>query len=486
MRPCDADISRCSCCWKCNKYLLVALGLEVRPATPVEAGVDINVPGERLLATPLGRTSDGDVEVGLGRGELLGEEAAVSTETLALLLEVSSLELNAATLVHAEHGEPHANDAVLAVDLVLLLGVGGAEGRIERTGESSLTHAEWLLVVELVAARLGLAARRRSRRVVGSLVVTVGADNDNLESILALTDVGSRLLLDILSPESALEAGNGVRLVARALARVPLGVTLDVKVETSAGGGRVTLGGASSSVVAGKLVVSEVTAALNGGAEVYERRLVTGRSLSGGSQLVVNLVLLESIGSVGSGWWAVGVGLSSTWVIRVDETTVGADLDLSSACGVCGESVGVGPVNRGARRWCKVGRRRVGGRRSGGSRSRGNGRSRSRLVVLSLVPVPPEGRVTSLKLGTDAPLCLLGSSNASGSSSGGVLSLSLVVSALSSDTSLWALSNVVGQGVELVDIESLRRWRSGYEGSSPKEEGVTHIERLDGKVAKVV
>jgi len=81
---------------------------------------------------------------------------------------------------------------------------------------------------------------------------------------------------------------------------------------------------------------------------------------------------------------------------------------------------------------------------------------------------------------------LLGSSNASGSSSGGVLSLSLVVSALSSDTSLWALSDVVGQGVELVDIESLRRWRSGYEGSSPKEEGVTHIERLDGKVAKVV
>ena len=158
MRPCDADISRCSCCWKCNKYLLVALGLEVRPATPVEAGVDVNVPGERLLATPLGRTSDGDVEVGLGRGELLGEEAAVGTETLALLLEVSSLELNAATLVHAEHGEPHANDAVLAVDLVLLLGVGGAEGRIERTGESSLTHAEWLLVVELVAARLGLAA----------------------------------------------------------------------------------------------------------------------------------------------------------------------------------------------------------------------------------------------------------------------------------------------------------------------------------------
>ena len=203
---------------------------------------------------------------------------------------------------------------------------------------------------------------------------------------------------------------------------------------------------------------------------------------------MVNLVLLEGIGSVGSSWWAVGVGLSSTWVIRVDETTVGADLDLSSTCGVCGESVGVGPVNRGARRWCKVGRGRVGGRRSSGSRSRsrGRGRSRSRVVVLSLVPVPPEGRVTSLKLGTDAPLCLLSSSGASGSSSGGVLSLSLVVSVLSSDTSLWALSNVVGQGVELVDIESLRRRRSGYEGSSPKEERVTHIERLDGKVAKVV
>lgn len=175
VRPCDADISRC-CCRKSSERLLVALVLEVRPATPVEAGVDIDVPGEGLLAAPLGGTTDADVEVGLGGKELLGEETAVGTETLAVLLEVSSLELDAATLVHAEHGEPCANDAVLAVDLVLLLGVGSAERRIERTGESSLTHAVGLLVVELVAARLGLAARRRSRRVVGTLVVTIGTD----------------------------------------------------------------------------------------------------------------------------------------------------------------------------------------------------------------------------------------------------------------------------------------------------------------------
>lgn len=179
MRPCDADISRC-CCRKNCRRLLVTLVLEVRPATPVEAGVDIDVPGEGLLASPLGGTTDADVEVGLGGKELLGEETAVGTETLAVLLKVSSLELDAATLVHAEHGEPCANDAVLAVDLVLLLGVGGAERRIERTGESGLTHAVGLLVVELVAARLGLAARRRSRRVVGTLVVAVAADNHYL------------------------------------------------------------------------------------------------------------------------------------------------------------------------------------------------------------------------------------------------------------------------------------------------------------------
>ena len=314
----------------------------------------------------------------------------------------------------------------------------------------------------------------------------VGRVKTYFKAILALTDVGSRLLLDILSPESALEAGNRVGLVARALARVPLGVTLNVEVETSAGGGRVTLGSASSSVVAGKLVVSEVTAALNGSAEVNERRGVARWRLSTSSQLVVDLVLLESIGSVGGSRWAVSVGLSSTWVIGVDESAVGADLDLSSTGWVGSESVGVGPVNRAARRRCKVGRGWVGRGCGGGGRSRSLGRSRSRSRVVLLVPVPPESRVACLKLGTSGPLCLLSSSSASSGSGGDILSLGLVVGYFFNETSLGALSEVVGHGIELVDIECLRGRRCGHEGSSPEEERVTHIERSERRVAKVV
>jgi len=229
-------------------------------AAPVEAGVDINVKGEGLLASP---STGVDLEIGLRGDKLLGEETAVGAETNTILLEVRSLELDATTLVHAEHGKEGADDATLAVDRVLLLGIGGAERRVERTGEGALTHAVWLLVVELVAARLGLAARRRSRRSVGLLVVSVGADNDYLEAVLVLAVVGSRRLGNILTPESALEAGNRVGLCARALARVPLGITLNEEVETSAGGGALALGSAGGSVVAGKLVVSKVTTARN-------------------------------------------------------------------------------------------------------------------------------------------------------------------------------------------------------------------------------
>jgi hypothetical protein len=86
--------------------------------TPVEVGAGINVPGIRLLAAPLGATA-ADVKGGLGWGELLGEEAAVGTETVTLLLEVGSLELNAATLGHAEQTQDSAEDTVLAVGSVL-------------------------------------------------------------------------------------------------------------------------------------------------------------------------------------------------------------------------------------------------------------------------------------------------------------------------------------------------------------------------------
>jgi hypothetical protein len=99
--------------------------------TPVEAGVNINFVGEGLLAAPVGGSANGDVESGLSRSELVGEKTAVSTKALAGLLEVRSLELDAATLVEAPHAQPSTPSALDAVDLVLLLGEGSAKRRIE-------------------------------------------------------------------------------------------------------------------------------------------------------------------------------------------------------------------------------------------------------------------------------------------------------------------------------------------------------------------
>jgi hypothetical protein len=128
--------------------------------TPVEAGVDINVVGEGLLATPLGRAtnSDRDVKVRLSRGELLGEETAVGSETVALLLEVCRLELDTAASAETEHVHPRSKNSELLVGGVLCKRVCCAKRRIEGTREGLLAHAVGLLVVELVSAALGLRA----------------------------------------------------------------------------------------------------------------------------------------------------------------------------------------------------------------------------------------------------------------------------------------------------------------------------------------
>lgn len=345
-------------------------------AAPVEVGVDINVEDEGLLAAPLLLGVDADVEVGLGGGELPGVETAVGTETDAVLLKVGSLELDAAALAVAEEGHPLSEPALLPVGLVLLLGVGGAEGRVEGSGDGGLTDAVGLLVDQVLAARLGLAARRRSRGNVVLLVVSVGSDNDDLETGLILAVVGGRLLGNILTPESALEAGDRVSLLARALFRVPLGVALNEDVEASAGLGRLALLGAGKRVVAGEFEVSKVSAAGDGGAQVGERLVPAGRSLGRGGHLVVNIVVLESIDGVRDGGRSVRVGLSSARVERVDESTVGADLDLSSTGWVSSEGPGVDPVDWGARGGSKIGRRLAGSRQSI-ARSRRLGGSRA-------------------------------------------------------------------------------------------------------------
>jgi hypothetical protein len=110
----------------------------------------------------------------------------VGSETVTFLLEVSGLELDTATGAETEHGHPGGDEAGLAVLSVLGDRICGAKGGVEGTREGLLADAVRLLVVKLVSARLGLRARRKRGRVVGLLVVTVGADNDNIESALVL------------------------------------------------------------------------------------------------------------------------------------------------------------------------------------------------------------------------------------------------------------------------------------------------------------
>jgi hypothetical protein len=113
----------------------------------------------------------------------------VGTEAMAILLEISSLELDAATLVEAKERQDEAENTELAVDIVLLLCVCGAERGVEGAGESLLAHAVRLLVVQLAAAVLGLAAAGWVGRSVGALVVAVGGGDDDAEAALVLAIV---------------------------------------------------------------------------------------------------------------------------------------------------------------------------------------------------------------------------------------------------------------------------------------------------------
>jgi hypothetical protein len=479
--------------------LLGTLGL-LPAESPVEAGVDIDVPSVGLLAAPCGGTTNRDVKSSLARSELLAEETAVGTETLARLLEVSSLELDAAALVQAEQGEESTNEAELAVDFVLLLGVSSAERRIIGTGESLLAHAVTVLVVELGATVLGLAAAGRSRRSVGLLVVTVGTGNDNLEAVTALSCVGSCFLGNLLSPERALVVDSGRRLFARALVRVPLRVTFNVDVEASASLGAVAELTAGSGVVAVEGRVRDV--AVTGGStlEVDERLLVGRRSAGTGGELSISCVVQKSSDGIIDRGNTLARRLRSAWVVGVDEAAVCADLNIGSASGVRGESVGVDPVNGSAgrgnqtissrRSLCALcsGRSRCNGSGSS-SRSRGGDRLGSRVcvvllglsrlcvVLLGLGPRPPEGASLELFV-VDAPLGSLSGSSTCGGGSSSSLSGALDVSSLLSRAN--TDRRALGEGsrsIKTVGVESLGSWVGSDEGSSPENDGVTHSER---------
>jgi hypothetical protein len=448
------------------------LGLPA-PAAPVEAGVDIDVPGVSLLAAPAGVSTDADVESGLGRGELLGEETAVGSVSDARLLKVGGLELGASTLVHAEHGKEHAEEARLLVDSVLGLSVGSAERGVERTGESLLAHAVARLVNELAATVGGLAAVRRRRRRVCALVVTVGASDDNLVAIAVLTTVGSSVLGDVLSPDAALVVDKSLRIVARALLGVPGRVALNVDVEASAGLGVVAELGAGVDVVAAEELVGKVTGASGGTLEVHERLLVAGRGLSVLGLVLVILVGQERLGGVGDLGVASDLGLRSAGVERVDEAAVGANLDGGCAGRVRGESIGVGPVDGSAAGRgsgvASAGRGRSGGNRA--SRSWGNSGSRS-LSRGCILEVPPKGALL------EAPLGCLSRGNTSGSSSSLSLSSSLLVSSdrAGTNTDGRALGKDGGGSVQCLRVEGLGGRRGSDKSDSSKNDRVTHSE----------
>jgi hypothetical protein len=448
------------------------LGL-LAPAAPVEAGVDIDVPGVSLLAAPAGVSTDADVESGLGRGELLGEETAVGSVSDARLLKVGGLELGASTLVHAEHGKEHAEEARLLVDSVLGLSVGSAERGVERTGESLLAHAVARLVNELAATVGGLAAVRRRRRRVCALVVTVGASDDNLVAIAVLTTVGSSVLGDVLSPDAALVVDKSLRIVARALLGVPGRVALNVDVEASAGLGVVAELGAGVDVVAAEELVGKVTGASGGTLEVHERLLVASRSLSILGLVLVVLVGNERLGSVGDLGVVSDLGLRSAGVERVDEAAVSANLDVGGASRVSGESPGVGPVD-GSAAGRGGGVASVGCGRSGGDwASRSWGNSWSRRLRGCLLEAPwPKGALF------EAPLDCLCRGNTSGGSSSHGLSSSLLVGSdrAGTNTDGRALSKDGGSSIQCLRVEGLRGRRGSDKSDSSENDGVTHSE----------
>jgi len=348
------------------------------------------------------------------------------------------------------------------------------------------------VIVDLVAAVLGLAAGRNSGRSVGALVVTVGSSDNNLEIIAALASVSGSLLGNLLSPDGALVVDNGGRVRARALVRVPLRVTLDVDVETSAGLAIVAELGAGIDIVAIESLVGDVATTGGSTLKVDEGLLVAGRSLGPNSKVLVLRVVQETLGSVILGRSASTLGLRSTWVIRVDETAVGADLDGSGASCDRGKSVGVGPAHWGAGRGndtissgrglsslaCRRCDDRVTsticGCRLGRLRRR---RLRSRRLGL-LGPCPSKSAgFKVLLVNASLHLSSLGGSNACSGSGSGRLCRALDVGSLLSRTNTngRALGGST-DGVKRSRIECLRGRAGGDEGSSPENNCVTHSE----------
>lgn len=283
---------------------------------------------------------------------LLGEELAVCTLGDTVLGQHESVEEVALAGVVTEEAQDSADDASLDVDSILGRGVGGADVDIEDTLEHLLGNAGLGVIVDTRAlGRLGPAAGSSRSGGVG-LLVTVGAGNDNAESTASLTGVHSSGRLDTRSPEGTLVVGDGRDIFASAgaLVGVERGITLDVQVEGSAETSGITLGSATSNIVACKSVQTHVAVGVDRRIQVLEGLSIAGGSNSVLSKLVVDSIGLERSGSVRGGLGSVSIRLGSAGVLGVDEATVGTDLVRRRASSVRGEGEGVGPAHRSAGR----------------------------------------------------------------------------------------------------------------------------------------
>jgi len=258
--------------------------------------------------------------------ELSVVETAVSTLRNTVLVDVKSVE-HVARSVRVKA----CVDGLSSVVDGSGVGVGGAERWVEWTWEELGSEP-------VVATVDGLAGAVAWGSVTGlgswggqvGLVVSVRTGDDDVEVLAPATLVDSSSVVNVRSPKSALVVGDGRWVWAPVtpngsisgvvLAWILRWVTLNVDVESSAGGGVVTLGRAGSSVVRRESIKTKVRVGRSRTVHVVEGASITVRS--------------DSLGSLGLEWsvvhegadrhvgWTIAVWLRSTRILRVDESTV--------------------------------------------------------------------------------------------------------------------------------------------------------------------
>lgn len=262
---------------------------------------------------------------------LVGSEAFV--DKLTVERAIGSLSL--AVLLHHVGVEHIARKVFLpSVDAVLVLcrlstRIRGADLRVERPGEELGSNVASGLVDSAAIARLGrlVTVARRWRSVVG-LLIAVGANNDRLEILTPVSEVGSSLSINTRAPESAFEVGDRARIRAvLSFSSITFGgvlrwVALYVNVKAGAESRVVAPFGTPLGVVAAEGVQTEIGVSAYGGVEVFESVLVGLGSDGLLGELMEWGIINEGIHGVWHYLRAIAIWLRSTGILRIDEATL--------------------------------------------------------------------------------------------------------------------------------------------------------------------